>query len=100
MLPTKLYFGNCSHFLEPEKNVWLSISRLYKRGIFARRAMVDQARRATATGEKLNILEYLTLKDCLFYLNGIFLFRKLCVFASCNHINNGIFLFSCLAMES
>ena len=31
-----------------------------KAGIFARRAMVDQARRASATREKLNILVYLT----------------------------------------
>ena len=31
-------------------------------GIFDRRAMVDQARRASAAREKLNILVYLTLK--------------------------------------
>ena len=31
-------------------------------GIFERRAMVDQAVRASATSEKLNILVYLTLK--------------------------------------
>ena len=33
-----------------------------KEGIFDRRAMVDQAWRASDTSEKLNILVYLTLK--------------------------------------
>ena len=46
--------------------------------------------RASATREKLNMLEYLTLKDCPFCLKG-FLLRKLCVLLPVNHINNDIF---------
>ena len=45
-----------------ESSIQLSTKERKEFGIFARRAMVDQARGASATSEKLNILVYLTLK--------------------------------------
>ena len=77
-----------------------------RREIFARRAMVDQARECLRFSEKLNILEYLTLKSSSVLLLFFFFFWlvisnvKLGVLLTIYHSNNEIFLLSCLAMES
>ena len=69
-----------------------------KREIFAGRAMVDQARECLCYQKKLNILEYLTLKSLPVLSFGFYLDN--CVLLTVNHINNDIFLLSCLTMKS
>ena len=69
-----------------------------KAGIFARRAMVDQA---SATREKLNILVYLTYKESPVLTYHNFVLRKFAIIMlPLGHIRNDFVILFHLAMES